>query len=87
MMTIKKSHILKLDVGGRFAINVVDNLIIVHHQASKVYTIIEYKQIYFKQWNLNLYFYIDINDIWHYVVWCEWWNSDASYKYNYSETD
>jgi len=49
MMTIKKSHILKLDVGGRFAINVVDNLIIVHHQASKVYTIIEYKQIYFKQ--------------------------------------
>jgi len=49
MMTIKKSHILKLDVGGRFAINVVDNLIIVHHQASKVHTIIEYKQIYFKQ--------------------------------------
>lgn len=35
-MTIKKSHMLKLDVGGRFAINVVDNLIIVHHQASKV---------------------------------------------------
>ncbi|KAL0117987.1 hypothetical protein PUN28_008988 [Cardiocondyla obscurior] len=35
MMTIKKSHMLKLDVGGRFAINVVDNLIIVHHQASK----------------------------------------------------
>ncbi|RLU14782.1 hypothetical protein DMN91_012669 [Ooceraea biroi] len=31
----KKSHMLKLDVGGRFAINVVDNLIIVHHQASK----------------------------------------------------
>lgn len=35
-MKIKKSHILKLDVNGRFAINVVDNLIIVHHQASKV---------------------------------------------------
>ncbi|EFN71389.1 Uncharacterized protein C18orf8-like protein [Camponotus floridanus] len=35
MMTIKKSHMLKLDVSGRFAINVVDNLIIVHHQASK----------------------------------------------------
>lgn len=35
MMTIKKSHMLKLDLGGRFAINVVDNLIIVHHQASK----------------------------------------------------
>lgn len=36
MLTIKKSHILKLDLRGRFAINVVDNLIIVHHQASKV---------------------------------------------------
>jgi hypothetical protein len=36
MVTIKKSHILKLDMSGRFAINVVDNLIIVHHQASKV---------------------------------------------------
>ncbi|XP_015587504.1 regulator of MON1-CCZ1 complex isoform X2 [Cephus cinctus] len=35
MMTIKRSHILKLDMSGRFAINVVDNLIIVHHQASK----------------------------------------------------
>lgn len=35
MMTIKKNHMLKLDVSGRFAINVVDNLIIVHHQASK----------------------------------------------------
>ncbi|KAH0952429.1 hypothetical protein HN011_011677 [Eciton burchellii] len=35
MMTIKKSHMLKLDISGRFAINVVDNLIIVHHQASK----------------------------------------------------
>ncbi|XP_063993952.1 regulator of MON1-CCZ1 complex isoform X2 [Diachasmimorpha longicaudata] len=35
MLTIKKSHILKLDMTGRFAINVVDNLIIVHHQASK----------------------------------------------------
>ncbi|XP_053973264.1 regulator of MON1-CCZ1 complex [Hylaeus volcanicus] len=35
MTTIKRSHVLKLDVSGRFAINVVDNLIIVHHQASK----------------------------------------------------
>lgn len=39
MLTIKKSHILKLDASGRFAINVVDNLIIVHHQASKVYVL------------------------------------------------
>ncbi|XP_014207194.1 uncharacterized protein C18orf8 [Copidosoma floridanum] len=36
MVTIRKSHILKLDMSGRFAINIVDNLIIVHHQASKV---------------------------------------------------
>ncbi|KAJ8686738.1 hypothetical protein QAD02_022532 [Eretmocerus hayati] len=35
MVTIRKSHVLKLDMSGRFAINVVDNLIIVHHQASK----------------------------------------------------
>ncbi|KZC13682.1 PREDICTED: uncharacterized protein C18orf8 [Dufourea novaeangliae] len=35
MTTIKRSHILQLDMSGRFAINVVDNLIIVHHQASK----------------------------------------------------
>lgn len=36
MTTIKRSHILKLDVSGKFAINVVDNLIIVHHQTTKV---------------------------------------------------
>lgn len=30
----KKSHILKLGLSGRFAMNVVDDLIIVHHQAS-----------------------------------------------------
>ncbi|KAG6801059.1 regulator of MON1-CCZ1 complex isoform X1 [Apis mellifera caucasica] len=35
MTTIRKSHILKLDVSGKFAINVVDNLIIVHHQTTK----------------------------------------------------
>ena len=32
----KKSDILRLDMSGRFAINIVDNLIVVHHQASKV---------------------------------------------------
>ncbi|PNF37761.1 hypothetical protein B7P43_G11318 [Cryptotermes secundus] len=36
MLTARKSHILRLDMSGRFAINVIDNLIIVHHQASKV---------------------------------------------------
>ncbi|XP_050314987.1 regulator of MON1-CCZ1 complex [Anthonomus grandis grandis] len=30
-----KSHVLKLGLSGRFAINVVDDLIVVHHQASK----------------------------------------------------
>ncbi|XP_054717520.1 regulator of MON1-CCZ1 complex-like [Uloborus diversus] len=31
----RKTHILKLDKSGRFAINVIDNVIVVHHQASK----------------------------------------------------
>ncbi|KAK2168546.1 hypothetical protein LSH36_16g11043 [Paralvinella palmiformis] len=31
----RKAHILKLDMSGRFAVNIVDNLVIVHHQASK----------------------------------------------------
>lgn len=31
----RKTNILKLDMSGRFAISVIDNLIIVHHQASK----------------------------------------------------
>lgn len=34
-MTAKKTHVLHLDVGGRFAVNIVDNLVIVHHQATK----------------------------------------------------
>ena len=32
----KKTDVLRLDMSGRFAINVVDNLLVVHHQASKV---------------------------------------------------
>ncbi|XP_003748124.1 regulator of MON1-CCZ1 complex [Galendromus occidentalis] len=31
----RKTNILKLEVSGRFAINLIDNLIIVHHQSSK----------------------------------------------------
>lgn len=31
----KKSHILHLGHGGRFAMNIVDDLVVVHHQASK----------------------------------------------------
>ncbi|GJQ71143.1 hypothetical protein Trydic_g1045 [Trypoxylus dichotomus] len=30
-----KTHVLRLGLSGRFAINVVDNLVIVHHQASR----------------------------------------------------
>lgn len=29
-----KSHVLRLELYGRFAINVVDNLILVHHQVN-----------------------------------------------------
>lgn len=31
----KKSHVLKLGQNGRFAMNIVDELVIVHHQATK----------------------------------------------------
>ena len=32
----RKTNVLKLEMSGRFAINIVDSLVIVHHQASKV---------------------------------------------------
>ncbi|KAM6953239.1 regulator of MON1-CCZ1 complex [Aplochiton taeniatus] len=31
----KKSHVLKLNTTGKFALNVVDNLVVVHHQSSQ----------------------------------------------------
>uniref|UniRef100_M4AEM9 Regulator of MON1-CCZ1 n=1 Tax=Xiphophorus maculatus TaxID=8083 RepID=M4AEM9_XIPMA len=31
----KKSHVLKLNTTGKFALNIVDNLIVVHHQSSQ----------------------------------------------------
>ncbi|XP_075224083.1 regulator of MON1-CCZ1 complex protein bulli [Lycorma delicatula] len=34
-VSIKKTHVLKLDQSGRFAVNIYDNLILVHHQTSK----------------------------------------------------
>lgn len=37
----KKTDILKLDMSGRFAVNVVDNLVMVHHQASKTSVIFD----------------------------------------------
>lgn len=36
MSAVKKSHVLRIGRSGRFAMSVVDNLIFVHHQASKV---------------------------------------------------
>uniref|UniRef100_A0A1B6C0U7 Uncharacterized protein n=2 Tax=Clastoptera arizonana TaxID=38151 RepID=A0A1B6C0U7_9HEMI len=35
MTSVTKKNVLKLDRNGRFAINIIDNLIVVHHQASK----------------------------------------------------
>ena len=32
----KKTHVLKLNTTGKFALNVVDNLVVVHHQSSQV---------------------------------------------------
>ncbi|KAF3703883.1 putative protein C18orf8 Colon cancer-associated protein Mic1 [Channa argus] len=31
----KKSHVLKLNTTGKFALNIVDNLVVVHHQSSQ----------------------------------------------------
>ena len=39
----RKTDVLRLDMSGRFAINVVDNLIVVHHQASKVCFIVVFE--------------------------------------------
>ncbi|KAK7080800.1 hypothetical protein SK128_001035 [Halocaridina rubra] len=33
--SFKRSHICRLELTGRFAVNIVDSLIVVHHQASK----------------------------------------------------
>ena len=42
-MPAKKSAVLRLGAVGRFAVNVVDNLIVVHHQASKTSMIFDLK--------------------------------------------
>ncbi|XP_071965710.1 regulator of MON1-CCZ1 complex-like [Antedon mediterranea] len=39
----KKTDVLRLDMSGRFAVNVVDNLVVVHHQASKTSLIFDIK--------------------------------------------
>lgn len=37
----RKTNVLKLEMSGRFAINIVDSLVIVHHQASKTSVIFD----------------------------------------------
>ncbi|XP_070554837.1 regulator of MON1-CCZ1 complex-like isoform X2 [Ptychodera flava] len=39
----KRTDVLRLNMSGRFALNVVDNLIVVHHQASKTTMIFDIK--------------------------------------------
>ncbi|XP_053097706.1 regulator of MON1-CCZ1 complex isoform X2 [Pangasianodon hypophthalmus] len=39
----KKAHVLKLNTSGKFALNVVDNLVVVHHQSSRTSLIFDIK--------------------------------------------
>ncbi|XP_067833785.1 regulator of MON1-CCZ1 complex isoform X3 [Heptranchias perlo] len=39
----KKMHILKLNITGKFALNVVDNMVVVHHQSSQTSMIFDIK--------------------------------------------
>lgn len=39
----KKAHVLKLNTTGKFALNVVDNLVVVHHQSSQTSLIFDVK--------------------------------------------
>ncbi|TRY90255.1 hypothetical protein DNTS_005111 [Danionella cerebrum] len=41
--TCKKTHVLKLNTTGKFALNVVDNLVVVHHQSSQTSLIFDIK--------------------------------------------
>uniref|UniRef100_A0A672LY72 Uncharacterized protein n=1 Tax=Sinocyclocheilus grahami TaxID=75366 RepID=A0A672LY72_SINGR len=41
--TCKKIHVLKLNTTGKFALNVVDNLVVVHHQSSQTSLIYDIK--------------------------------------------
>lgn len=56
MMTFKKSHILRLTYNGKLLVNVVDNLIIVHHKHAKVYFLVFKCLLFF----LSLYFILII---------------------------
>ncbi|XP_077480550.1 regulator of MON1-CCZ1 complex [Stigmatopora argus] len=39
----KKTHVLKLNTAGKFALNIVDNLVVVHHQSSQTSLIFDIK--------------------------------------------
>uniref|UniRef100_A0A3Q3FF91 Regulator of MON1-CCZ1 n=1 Tax=Labrus bergylta TaxID=56723 RepID=A0A3Q3FF91_9LABR len=39
----KKSHVLKLNTTGKFALNIVDNLVVVHHQSTQTSLIFDIK--------------------------------------------
>ncbi|KAI3355541.1 hypothetical protein L3Q82_018371 [Scortum barcoo] len=39
----KKTHVLKLNTTGKFALNIVDNLVVVHHQSSQTSLIFDIK--------------------------------------------
>ncbi|CAM4723626.1 unnamed protein product [Leuciscus chuanchicus] len=41
--TCKRTHVLKLNTTGKFALNVVDNLVVVHHQSSQTSLIYDIK--------------------------------------------
>uniref|UniRef100_A0A8C1UTC2 Regulator of MON1-CCZ1 n=1 Tax=Cyprinus carpio TaxID=7962 RepID=A0A8C1UTC2_CYPCA len=41
--TCRKTHVLKLNTTGKFALNVVDNLVVVHHQSSQTSLIYDIK--------------------------------------------
>ncbi|KAF3836373.1 hypothetical protein F7725_028931 [Dissostichus mawsoni] len=41
--TCKKTHVLRLNTTGKFALNIVDNLVVVHHQSSQTSLIFDIK--------------------------------------------
>lgn len=69
----KKTGVLKLDLSGRFAINIVDNVIVVHHQASKVSSsYFSHSFCYYfnrrLRWCLTLNWVESLTDSWHTIT-------------------
>uniref|UniRef100_A0A8C2XL34 Regulator of MON1-CCZ1 n=1 Tax=Cyclopterus lumpus TaxID=8103 RepID=A0A8C2XL34_CYCLU len=53
----KKTHVLKLNTTGKFALNIVDNLVVVHHQSSQVglyylYLPLVFDTLYSSSWSV-----------------------------------